>query len=439
MRAHRAWSTSYLVSGFAISIVLGAATGEARAQVDPNLQSRINTFSPPITAVEIAPQAPPAGAFSLIEKTTGTRCPPKSRDEIAGLLEQSPQFRAWSISRAVAQKKIAARDFNTAATSQVVHEAAQRCVNGGDKSLLSCFKAAALPIQPVNWTCPVQPTTLKFTFVANPTYETNVLKSNQNIHSDTSLGLNGTGLFTTAGLRDYDIIAFIAQSASARYTNFPSKSLDTLTVQGLYQFFLDGHTENGMSVKGALPSDTNTNRITYDVLAIGFVNQTAFVPTFQMETANLFTPQATLARQNIGLTDLGCTPLFNGDPTKPGYCYFANISVTAGQTFSDVATLQNANIALSGTVNKRFDHTDWVLSLAGMATAKSFEDVPGGRQDLLLQLGPQLAYTPSKCVSLSVSVTYYRNYSSLATAAWDGFIVQPTFNVIFPVEPSGCG
>jgi hypothetical protein len=417
-------------------VVAVGVADEARAQVDPNLQTTINIFSPPITSVPIAPQAPPAGAFSFIEKTTGTKCPPKSRDEIASLLEQSPQFRAWSISRAAAQKKITARDFNTAAASEVVHEAAQRCVNGSDKALLSCFKVAALPPQPINWACPVQPTTLKFAFVANPTYETNVLKSNQNIHSDTSLGLNGTGLFTTAGLRDYDIIAFSAQSASARYTNFPSKSLDTLTVQGLYQFFLDGHTENGMSVKGALPPDTNTNRITYDVLAIGFVNQTAFVPTYRAETANLFTPQATLARQNIGLSDLGCTPLFNGDPMKPGYCYYASISVTAGQTFSDVATLQNANLALSGTVSKRFNQTDWVISLAGTATVKDFEDVPGGRQDLLLQLGPQISYTPSKCVSFSLSVTYYRNYSTLATAAWDGFIVQPTLTVNFGVEPA---
>jgi hypothetical protein len=266
----------------------------------------------------------------------------------------------------------------------------------------------------------------------------------QNIQSDTSLGFGGSGLFTTGGLRDYDIIAFSAGTASARYTNFPSRSLDNLTVQGLYQFFLDAHTVDGKPIDGAHPPNSTTdngNMITYDVLAVGLVNQTAFVPTFHAETADLFTPQVTLARQNIGLlglSDPGCAPLFNPNwptPLQPGYCYFVNISVTAGQTFSDVVTLQNANVALAGTVSKRFDQTDWVLSLAGMATAKSFEDVPGGRQDLLLQLGPQLTYTPSKCVSFSVSVTYYRNYSSLSTAAWDGVIIQPTFNVIFPVEP----
>jgi hypothetical protein len=77
MRAHRAWSTRYLVYGFAISIAVAASLGEARAQVDPNLQSRINTFSPPITSIEIAPQAPPSGIKGLA--TTGaTNCPKKS-------------------------------------------------------------------------------------------------------------------------------------------------------------------------------------------------------------------------------------------------------------------------------------------------------------------------------------------------------------------------
>jgi hypothetical protein len=328
---------------------------------------------------------------------------------------------------------------------------AERCLNDDpslsakDAEFCERVKEKALPPQPPNWSCPEQPTTLKFSLIANPTYETNVLKSNQNIQSDTSLGLTGTGLFTTHGFRDYDIIAFIAQSASARYTDFPSKSFDSFTAQGFYQFFLDAQTAKDTPIGNGnpLPTDENLNMVTYDVLAVGFVNQTAFVPTYQAETANLFTPQVTLARQNIGLlglSDPGCMPWSNYNPTpskplQPSYCYFANISVTAGQTFADVPTLQNANIALSGTVSKRFNNTDWVLSLAGTATGKDFENVPGGRQDLQLQLGPQISFTPSKCVSFSLSVSYYRNYSTLATAVWDGFIVQPQLTVNFGVEP----
>jgi hypothetical protein len=404
-----------------IAAVIGSI-GEARAQVDLNLQSRINVFSPPITAVEIAPQTAPT--VYTIKTPTGPKCVSKS--EARDYIKSHPQFIAQSLKRA----GIRTQDKASADV------AAEACLN--DRKCLEKFGVGPIPI---NWACPKQPPTLKFTFLSNPTYETNVLKSNQNIQSDTSLGFVGSGLFTTAGLRDYDIIAFSAGTASARYSAFPSKSFDNLSVQGLYQFFLDAYTVDGKPITHPPKSEDNGNMITYDVLAIGFVNQTAFVPTFHTETANLLTPQVTLAHQNmglLGLSDPGCAPLFNPNwptPLQPGYCYFANISVTAGQTFSDVVTLQNANVALAGTVSKRFDQTDWVLSLAGMATAKSFEDVPGGRQDLLLQLGPQLTYTPSKCVSFSVSVTYYRNYSSLSTAAWDGVIIQPTFNVIFPVEP----
>jgi hypothetical protein len=422
MRAHRAWSTSYLVSGFVISMAIAASVGEGRAQVDPNLQSRINVFSPPITTIEIAPQAAPSDIKGLA--TTGaTKCPP----DPARPGKQSIK----ELTRSIQQL----RGMGEAAAGRI----AKNC--GNLKALsaeeMEICKAAA--IQPIDFSCRTQPTTLKFSLISNPTYETNVLKSNQNIHPDTSLGLTGSGLFTTHGFRDYDIIAFNAQSASARYTNFPSRSLDAFTVQGLYQFFLDAQNANGKPID---PSKDNLNMISYDVLVIGFVNQTSFVPTYRAETADLFTPQATLARQNIGLlgsSDPGCRPWAKPDPSKPlqpGYCYFANISVTAGQTFSDVPTLQNTNVALSGTVSKRFDQTDWVLSVAGTATAKSFENVPGGRQDLQLQLGPQASYSPSKCVSFSLSVTYYRNYSTLATAAWNGFIVQPQLTVNFGVEPA---
>ncbi|HEV2956393.1 MAG TPA: hypothetical protein VGX95_09750 [Xanthobacteraceae bacterium] len=425
MRAHRAWPINYLACGFAISIALAAATGEARAQVDPNLQTTINVFSPPITAVEIAPQTAPA-PYSVTDKETGdTKC--ATRPEALDYAKKHPQLVRW-----LNKLRILKNMRNRAQDKALL---AEMCLDN-----VECAKRLGIS-QPIsNWACTRQPTTLKFTLVSNPTYETNVLKSNQNIHSDTSLGFGGTVLSTIAGLRDYDIIAFSAGTASARYSAFPSKSLDNVSVQGLYQFFLDAQTVDGNPINHPPKADVNTSKITYDVLAIGFVNQTSLAPTFRTEMADLFTPQVTLARQNIGLSDLGpantgCTPLFNAKPLQPGYCYYANISVTAGQTFSDVPTLQNANVALAGTVSTRFDHTDWVLSLAGTATAKNFENVPRGRQDLLLQVGPQLAYTPSKCLSFSVSATYYRNYSSLTTAAWNGLIVQPTLTVNFGVDP----
>ena len=407
-------------------MALAAAAGEARAQVDPNLQSRINTFSPPITSIDIGPQATPSGDKGLA--TTGApNCPADTarpgKQSIEDLTSNIQRFE--KIDRAAARRiALKCNDSKTVLTKRETD---------------ICTKAA---VQPIDFSCRVQPTTLKFSLISNPTYETNVLRSNKNIQSDTSLGLTGSGLFTTHGVGDYDIIAFSAQSASARYTNFPSKSLDAFTVQGLYQFFLDAETKDGTRVDGAhKPKPEDVKMVSYDVLVVGFVNQTSFVPTYRAETADLFTPQVTLARQNIGLLgsfDPGCRPWATPDPTKPlalGYCYFANISVTAGQTFSDVVTLQNANVALSGTVSKRFNETDWVLSATGTATAKDFENVSGGRQDLQLQIGPQINYSPSQCLSFSLSVTYYRNYSTLATAAWQGFVVQPQLTVNFGVIP----
>src|SRR5262249_9119497 len=91
MRAHRAWTTRYLVSGLAISMVLAASLDEAWAQVDFNLQSRINTFLPPITSVEVT-SAPPPGftAFKLRTTATGTtECIPITPTEHRAILKDN--------------------------------------------------------------------------------------------------------------------------------------------------------------------------------------------------------------------------------------------------------------------------------------------------------------------------------------------------------------
>jgi hypothetical protein len=287
-----------------------------------------------------------------------------------------------------------------------------------------------------------QPTAVKFTFPFNPTYETNVLKSNTNVYPDTSFGFGGGWqMVTGVDGRPFDLVALSVGSASSRYTAFPSQSLDVFTIQGLYQYFLGAYKGDGTPIEfprpgTSVPAGTIPpgGMITVDTLAVGIQNQTAFVPTYSKEKADFFTPQVTVARQNINLSDpndKGC----ESPDGKRSFCYFANLALTPAQTFSDVATLANANLAASATIGTRINHTNLVLALATTVTGKAFEHVPGGRQDLLLQIGPTLAYSANRCFNATLAVTYNRNYSTLTPAAWSGWVVQPTLNIIFPVEP----
>jgi hypothetical protein len=295
-----------------------------------------------------------------------------------------------------------------------------------------------------------QPTSVRFTFPFYGTYETNVFKSNTIVQPDTSYGFGG-GWSVVTGVgpeRPFDLVALGAGSSSQRYNSFPSQSSDVATLQAFYQFFLGAYRADGSSVfptpGSAVPSPggiPSAGMATIDTIAVGVVNLTSFAPFYSKEKGDFFTPQISLARQNINLGDP------NGCVTASGtrnFCYFANVSITPAQTFSDVTTQVNTSVAVAGSIGARIDHTNLTAQLASTVTGKGYEYFPGGREDLLVQIGPNLQYGINSCFNASLSVTYYRNYSTVNAAAWNGFIVQPTLNVIFPVEPpldkvKGCG
>ena len=197
-------------------------------------------------------------------------------------------------------------------------------------------KAVQLQLS-IQFNCGPQVPGVRVSFPFNPTDETNVLKSATNIHSDGSLGFGGSFLLTLPGVRSYDVVGFNVSSASARYTNLPSKSLDAVTEQGIYQIYLGAYHPDFMPIdekRGQIAS-----LLTIDTLGLGFVNQTAYLPGYRAETADLFTPQFTLARQNVDLDpdwDKACyTPKVNaekpGDDLKrAGFCYYLGSGADCG-------------------------------------------------------------------------------------------------------------
>jgi hypothetical protein len=404
MCVRRVASAKYLAAGFVIStfIIVAGTASQANAQVDPNLQERVTTFSPPITV--LSPEVNSKAIEAGIQKGDKAPC------------SQDPWYKDM-----------------------------QRYLTGEHPP---GFKPELIIPSP-DFKCGPQIRKISISAPFNPTYETNVLKSDTNIHSDGSWGFGGSVLFTGPGLdgRNFDIVAFNAQSASARYWNFPSKSFDAVTEQGLYQIYLGAYHNDGKPIdEGKLQY---ANLLTIDTLGLGFVNQTTYLPGYHVETADLLTPQFTLARQNIDLDPnkarsclapkAGQMP---GDEiTRAGFCYYLDLALTVGQTFSDVPTLENVNVALSATPGWRVDGTNWKIALPMVATAKEYEEVLGGRQDVLLQIGPTASYTlptaqgaPSLMFSLAAS--YNRNYSTLSTAAWHGYIIQPTLTVAFQPLPA---
>jgi hypothetical protein len=480
MAKQRVVSSNYLGVGLAIATGVAANFGsslEAQAQVNPNIQTQLNIVSPPLQVILAQPENS-SQLLKAFKAGTTDVCPPKS----TGNLDLNSIILSTTKLPPTVAKKIL-ESVDPKSRESVNPESSESIAN---YLTANPEKAAALKEKlkknkqfvqfiPINPTCKYrQPSAVKISFPLNPTYESNILKSGNNGIPGESAGFGGNVLITT-GIdsrfqRPWDIVALSGGEASTRYTPNFSPSFDSVTSQAAYQMFLHayGYDPNANRPVDNLTPETPvkdlppTGLMTFDTLAFGYQNQTSFKPTFRIENADIFTPQVTLGRQNIGLYEpsgrpciIGTVDLSPGGSDHRSFCYYANLSLTAGQSFSDVKSLQNFNVAASATLGAKLT-SEWSLTLPATATAREFEDVIGGRRDLLLQVGTALNYNPSSSLKLtcppppnlacsngeavsysfSLPLTFYKNYSTLATARWSGFIVMPTLTFAFSATGS---
>jgi hypothetical protein len=466
MRAERALTSKYLTFGFAIPMTVVAAfgsVGKAQAQVDANIQSRLAPYTISVTPSASGPQQPmvytvcksPAELIVLLRQANRHQLvlPPN----LEYIYKQHGKMALQNYLQLPENRKMAAQLLDDYFSSHP-EIAKVRWWDLPKYWRLTEKKSAdlrsLLPPSPINF-CTTQgaprTATVKVSFPFNPTYESNVLKSNQNNSPGTSLGFGGAVQVTIPGIetRPLDVIGLSAQSQSVRYGQFPSKSFDAIITQAAYQFFIDayglGSDGKPFGVYYNTPKEQlpPTNMITVNTVAVGVQNQTVYLPLFRTETVDLFTPQITFNHLNMPLADRQCAARIP-DPSKDGFCYYADISLTLGETLSDVPSQQNANVAVAVTPGWRIPDSDWRLTLPTTATARDYQNVAGGRQDVLLQVGPTLAYAPPPFIDISaitsvlftLSATYNQNFSTISKDAWHGVIIMPTLTIAFQPPPN---
>jgi len=285
---------------------------------------------------------------------------------------------------------------------------------------------------------PVQPTTFKLIFPIGPIYETTATKTPVALaHADTSITLGGGFQFTTQGVGNLDVIGVTAGTTSTRYTSLTSRNLDILSTAVQYQLFLGAYDGSGKWINLSHGSYVPSGQVSFNTLTFGVQTSTAFAPTFRAESLNLVTPTVIYGWQNLPLGGGPCTTKLAEDTAKPGqkvgasFCYYIDVSATVGHTSSDVSLQENTNFGVSATLGDRIAHTDLVALLATAASGKVYDSVPGGRRDLLLQIGPKLQFSPAAGVSTSIAASYNQNSSTVAAAAWHGWIVQTQLSVAF--------
>ena len=407
----------------------------AYAQADLNIQSRIDAVAAPfqVQPIPIAPGAQTRPAPQTIVETEpacvakGNRC--LSNAEIdAVFAKHATGPKLFSLTPGT----------GTDALTELKSEATPL-----DRKL-KIIKTLALPInikpskkkavgppnlKPGPEDAPTQPTAVSFTFPGGPTYESNANRSNTFGRSDGSASFGGGFTVITQGFRNLDVIGISAGTNSVRYARLSGNSFDTLTASAQYQLFLGAYDGSSKMLDLTHGSNLPTGQVTFNTLTFGLQNSTAFSPTFHAETTSLTTPTLVYSWQNIPFTDALCATRLHKETSS--FCYYADLSVTLGHTLADVRVLENTNLAVSATLGDRIGNTDLAALWGTTITGRTYENVVGGRNDVMVAFGPKLQYKPVDKLTTSIGIAYNRNYSSLAAAQWHGWIAQSAITLSF--------
>lgn len=435
------WYRSFLYAMAFVTTVGFVAlpqVGRAYAQADPNIQSRIDAVAAPfqVQPIPIVPGVPNRPAVEQIVETEPA-CVAKGRRCLSNT-EIDAVFAKHAAQPKLFSPTAGGTDVLTELKSEATPLDRKRDII---KTLAlpinikpATKKTLALPVGPPNLKpgpgdAPTQPTAISFTFPGGPIYETNANRSNTRGRSDGSASFGGGFTVTTQGFRNLDVIGISAGTNSVRYARLTGNSFDTMTTSAQYQLFLGAYDIASKPIDLTHGSLLPSGQVTFNTLTFGVQNSTAFSPTFHAETTSLTTPTLVYSWQNIPFIQALCATKLHKETSS--FCYYADLSISVGHTFADVRTLENTNFAVSATLGDRIGGTDFVALWGTTISGKTYDNVVGGRNDLMVAFGPKLQYKPIDRVTTSIGITYNRNYSSLATAQWHGWIAQSALTLSF--------
>jgi hypothetical protein len=258
--------------------------------------------------------------------------------------------------------------------------------------------------------------------------------------------------------RPYDVMGTSVQATSARFgDNRDALKLnsDILVFQGAYQFLLDAFyfdPKGGTHLIDTVNPAANNlapppGLVTYQTLILAAVDQEGFIPYFEKQNTNLFTPQIQYSISNIPLAGVGDSNRCAGAPkgSVPGqaenYCVSVKLTANFGDTFNTMKPVQdNVNYALLATPTIRFNETNFVISFPNSYGEKIYNNLAGGRHDFLWQHGvtPQYSFDiPDNrgkvSASISIPVNYTQYHSSIVKNSYNDLTVMPTLK--FSVAP----
>ena len=159
-------------------------------------------------------------------------------------------------------------------------------------------------------------------------YASNANQTNIDIIADSINSENANILVLIPACREEDTVSLLFGSTGTRYAGLNSSSFDALNGSVIYTRLLGRkQTMNGLNTSGTASTD---------ILTIGLDGTAVYEPGFGAEQISIATPSIGWSRSNIGLGSKLC-----GGKGSESYCYYADVSVSLGESVADVQSQTN--------------------------------------------------------------------------------------------------
>ncbi|UPK15790.1 hypothetical protein IVA93_37395 (plasmid) [Bradyrhizobium sp. 155] len=376
---------SLRISGLIAAIVVLPAAA-AYAQVDPNLQVRIETLTPPRDRKPDLPET---------EIITKTRVQTYTTKEVIDVPPEEQQRRL--------DKVLAEKGLMLPMTTDARDRAIKRY--GLDRETRTVRKKKVVTESVV--VAKPRETRIVVGATTQSVFDTNAAKTPHAV-GDTVFGTTGSiTVNVPVGVAD----SFIFQTGvnDQRYAKLVAKNVDILFNSATYNQVL----------KIVAPGKTD-GTTTSDVMSYSLGSSTVYGSGFNPYLVELFTPSIAWARNNMDFGGTLC-----GVKGNEAFCIAGTFVAEGEFTFSDVATQRNASSKLVGGVTWQTPVAGLTASAGGFIQGRHFTEFPGGRDDLILQASARADWVSNANVQLSGVLQVTQQFSTVKVLEWNGLAVFP--------------
>lgn len=376
----------------AIAFAMSASGQPANAQIDPNIQVRLDTFIPR-PDVRVRPPETERVQVQRRETVVVTEETPIPLAQQRALLTRSQK--AQGIESLLDISKLPVATQKAILRDNKIPDSIKRQV----KKTRVVTKTVVQPKPPI--------TEVILSGSGNFLYDTNATKSNRNRIADGSFA-DSNLLYINIPV-GADTISLSSGLAVQRYMTLIGRSSDVVVGDAIYKKFLGATLGPG----GARLTTTS------DGVSFGVITRTVYQPGLSNHQLSLVTPSAAWSRSNIPLGNE-----INGTGADQAYRYFASIVASVGYTLSDVATQENLSARTALTVGWRTPITGLTLTATGIVQGRHYTSFPGRREDLYLEANGAVTWQKDN-VALSGLMTFAHQESSQRALIWTGFTASP--------------